>query len=228
MITIPAPRPVSTLGTRCSALPPHLVLRHCTVPTPRCLLPEPWMKEQSVQKIADRVAREIKANPEDIPTRPDNWPELLNEALANLEDDRYALAVFPAHSSQDLDIRYVRAADVWSFYLEHGRHNELRRALHQLRFFDYITMVNVLTAKIMFVCPLWWDTLERAGCTGAEHFRLASRALSDIIKKERVALEPDDRVAFYETASLYGAMCPPVPGWDPVEETQAPGTGWPR
>nr|WAK77674.1 MAG: RNA-dependent RNA polymerase [Totiviridae sp.] len=191
------------------------------------LLPEAWMQPISVEQIADRVAAEVLPNWTDVPQRPDDWDELLDDALINLEDDRYALAAYPARTSQDLGIRYARAADVWSFYIERGRDRELRETLRLLKHFDYITMVNVLTAKLVFVRDIWWTTLLRAGCfaAGAEHFRLAARALSDYIKKENVALEPDDRVSFYECASLYGAMCPPVPGWDPVEETRALAEG---
>nr|WAK77292.1 MAG: RNA-dependent RNA polymerase [Totiviridae sp.] len=191
------------------------------------LLPEKWMDDQPIEAIADRVAREVRPDPDVIPARPDNWDDLLDAALVNLEDDRFALEAFPPRTSQDLGIRYARAADVWSFFIAQGQKKELMAILHQLKFFDYITMVNVLTAKIMFTRPIWWKTMDRAGCfaAGAEHFRLAARALSDIIKKEKVALEPDDRVAFYECASLYGAMCPPVPGWDPVEESRALAEG---
>nr|WAK77681.1 MAG: RNA-dependent RNA polymerase [Totiviridae sp.] len=191
------------------------------------LLPESWMDPISIEDIADRVAKEVRPRPEDIPQRPDDWPRLLEDALANLEDDRYALAAFPARTSQDLGIRYARAADIWSFFISRGRQQELREDLHLLKAFDYITMVNVLSAKIVFTRDLWWATLKRAGCFsgGAEHFRLAARSLSDIVKKENVSLDPDDRVSFYEVASLYGTMCPPVPGWDPVEETQALAQG---
>nr|WAK77577.1 MAG: RNA-dependent RNA polymerase [Totiviridae sp.] len=185
------------------------------------------MEELSIEAIADRVFAEVTPDPDVIPERPANWPDLLQEALDHVEDDRYALEAFPARSSQDLGIRYARAADVWTYYLNHGRRQELIDTLHQLKHFDYITMVNLLTAKLVFVNPVWWAALERAGClrAGAEHFRLAGRALSDLLKKERVALPPDDRVAFYEVASLYGAMCPPVPGWDPIDETQALAQG---
>nr|WAK77608.1 MAG: RNA-dependent RNA polymerase [Totiviridae sp.] len=191
------------------------------------LLPEDWMTPVPVEKIADRVAAEVRPSCQDLPDRPEDWGALLDDALVNLEDDRYALAAFPARTNQDLGIRYARAADVWSFYIETGRSQELRDTLRLLKYFDYITMVNVLIGKIVFTHAVWWDTLVRAGCfvAGAEHFRLAARALSDYVKKENVALDPDDRVSFYECASLYGAMCPPVPGWDPVEETQALAEG---
>nr|WAK77248.1 MAG: RNA-dependent RNA polymerase [Totiviridae sp.] len=191
------------------------------------LLPEKWMDEQPVEKIADRVSDTVRPDFKALPARPDNWEDLLDAALVNVEDDRYALEAFPPRTNQDLGIRYARAADVWTFYMAHGRRAELVTTLRLLKHFDYITMVNVLTAKIMFTRPVWWMTMERAGCfaAGSEHFRLAARALSDTIKKEKVALSPDDRVAFYESASLYGAMCPPVPGWDPVEESRALAEG---
>lgn len=78
-------------------------------------------------------------------------------------------------------------------------------------------MMNLLLAKVVFTDPKWWATLERAGCSdrGSEHYRLACKKLSDLVKKENVTLPADTRVYFYECASLYGAMCPPVPGWDP-------------
>lgn len=49
----------------------------------------------------------------------------------------------------------------------------------------------------------------RAGCfrAGTEHFQAAAKRLSDLVKNEAVDLAADERVCYYEVASLYGAMC---------------------
>ncbi|KAL1487426.1 hypothetical protein MTO96_046555 [Rhipicephalus appendiculatus] len=46
--------------------------------------------------------------------------------------------------------------------------------------------------------------------------------------KTKNTVSDDDRVCFYECASLFGAMCPPVPGWDPVKETEELASGGQR
>lgn len=119
-------------------------------------------------------------------------------------------------------ICYVRAADVWQFFIAQGRRDELLSTLIVLKAFDYVSMVNLLLAKVVFCQPGCWDTLVNAGALngGAEHFRQCGRLLSDRVKKENVDVTPSERVCFYEVASLYGTMCPPVPGWDPTEKTR--------
>lgn len=54
-------------------------------------------------------------------------------------------------------------------------------------------MMNLLLAKVVFTDPKWWATLERAGCfdRGSEHYRLACKKLSDLVKKENVTLPAD-------------------------------------
>lgn len=121
------------------------------------LLPEQWMGSVSLEAIADEVASLVRPDPALIPTRPDDWLALLDAALADPDDDRLAQAAFPPRSPQDLGIRYVRASDVWGFYLQEGRQTELRGVLTQFKFFYYIAMTNICLAKIVFVAPLWWD-----------------------------------------------------------------------
>nr|WAK77286.1 MAG: RNA-dependent RNA polymerase [Totiviridae sp.] len=186
------------------------------------LLPERWLRPWTAERVADTVRRRVVPVSADVPERPPDWDDLLLTALRDFEDDRNVVAAFPPRTPQDLGIRHVRASDVWSFYVNTGRRDELEACLRLLKAFDYVAMVNILLARILIGGDVWWSTLERAGCfaAGAEHFRLSARALSDLMKKENVALPPDDRVSFYEVASLYGAMCPPVPGWDPVDKTR--------
>lgn len=175
-----------------------------------------------MEELADQVKRTVRPGPCLIDRRGADWDELLEAALTDPEDDRLAIAAFPPRSPQDLGIRYVRASDIWAFYIQFRGKDELRLTLHQLKHFDYICMTNLLLAKVVFTEPSWWSTLERAGCFdgGSEHYRLACKKLSDLVKKENVTLPADTRVCFYECASLYGTMCPPVPGWDPIEETR--------
>lgn len=117
------------------------------------LLPEQWMSRVSLEDIAQQVQTAVRPDPALFPAQPDNWEDLLNAALADPDEDRLAQATFPPRAPEDLGIRYVRAADVRSFYISEGRSDELRSVLRQLRLFDFIAMTNLCLAKIVFTVP---------------------------------------------------------------------------
>nr|WAK77261.1 MAG: RNA-dependent RNA polymerase [Totiviridae sp.] len=200
--------------------PPELreVYRHNT-----SLLPEGWMRGWRPQQICEHVRSAVIPDPSVIPVRGSDWDELLCQVLASPEDDSLALALFPPRNRADLGVRNVRLADLLSFYRCHPEYGDTSGLLRQLKFFDYICVCNILLARVVFWGTGWWDIVLGSGllAAGAEHFRLAGKALSDFVKKERVLIPADLRTSLYEVASLYGAMTPPVPGWDPVEETEA-------
>nr|WAK77658.1 MAG: RNA-dependent RNA polymerase [Totiviridae sp.] len=105
------------------------------------------------------------------------------------------------------------------------RKGMLDKAAHVLRLcrgFDYVTTSNCLLAALCFTQDYWWSIMISSGVflSDSEHFRAACKELSDTVKKTNNDLTPDERVSLYECASLYGAMCPPVPGWDPIEQTR--------
>lgn len=191
------------------------------------LVNEGWMDPVSLETLADRVKSSVCPDPSLVVNRGPDWDEKLEAALADVEDDRLAIAAFPPQSPQDLGIQYVRASDLWSYYRETLGEGELRQTLQQLKNFDYVCITNLLLAKVVFTDPQWWATLQRASCFdgGSEHYRLACKKLSDLVKKKNLMLPADTRVCFYECTSLYGTMCPPVPGWDPIEETEASAGG---
>nr|WAK77387.1 MAG: RNA-dependent RNA polymerase [Totiviridae sp.] len=117
-------------------------------------------------------------------------------------------------------------ADAFSYAKATGRVQRMREVLVLCKGFDYILTNNLLIAVFCFG-EWWWDVLKRAGVFDgdSEHYRLACKALSDKVKKTRNDVDADKRVCFYECASLYGAMCPPVPGWDPIQETRDLASG---
>nr|WAK77737.1 MAG: RNA-dependent RNA polymerase [Totiviridae sp.] len=125
-----------------------------------------------------------------------------------------------------MGIRNLRMADMLTYCLATGRRARAAEVLHLCQGFDYILTSNVLTAIFCFG-DLWWQGLTQAGVFDgdSEHFRTSCKTLSDTIKKTKNTLSDDDRVCFYECASLFGAMCPPVPGWDPIQETEDLASG---
>ncbi|KAH6925307.1 hypothetical protein HPB50_003398 [Hyalomma asiaticum] len=102
-----------------------------------------------------------------------------------------AKELFPARTKEDLEIHVCRIGDVLEYTARHNRTEEILQLAQGSGLFD----------------------------DDAKHFYVAARTLSDTVKKRETELADYDRVSLYECACLYGAMCPPVPGWDPVAET---------
>lgn len=186
------------------------------------LCPEVWMKRYTLGEVCDVVKSEVKVDRSVIPTRCEEWDELLHAVVNNPQDDELARMLFPPRNKADLGVRNVRLADLLCFYKCNPQYGEICDILRKLKFFDYIVMCNVLLAKVCFHNTQWWDVICAAGLLsgGSEHFKAAAKRLSDLVKKERVDIDADLRVSLYEVASLYGAMSPPIPDWDPVEETR--------
>ncbi|KAH7933712.1 hypothetical protein HPB49_015983 [Dermacentor silvarum] len=68
-----------------------------------------------------------------------------------------------------------------------------------------------------------WSPLSAADWVTTLRFCAFSGGLQRAVcyhKKTNNELTPDETVSLYECASLHGAMCPPVFGWDLVEETR--------
>ncbi|KAH6933238.1 hypothetical protein HPB50_013804 [Hyalomma asiaticum] len=61
----------------------------------------------------------------------------------------------------------------------------------------------------------------QAGCLAV----LGAKTLPDTVKTRETSLEDYDRVSSYECACPYGAVCPRIPGWDPVAEARDLATG---
>lgn len=178
---------------------------------------------RSLNELAKQVCATVKPGWGVVPPRQDDWPATLQAALLDPDDNCLVQAAFPPRTPQDMGIRNARVSDVWRLYSVSGRQVELEEPLCLLQWFNYVSMANILLAKVVFVQQSWWDALVLAGAfqAGAEHFRACSRVFSDRVKKENVASCAANRMCFYEVASLYRTMCPPpVPGWDPIEKTR--------
>ncbi|KAL1476750.1 hypothetical protein MTO96_036272 [Rhipicephalus appendiculatus] len=147
--------------------------------------------------------------------------------LDNHEDDPPAQALFPPRNEADMGIRNLRTADMLTYCLATNR-AKAREVIQLYRGFDYILTSNLLVAIFCFG-ELSWDGLTDAGVFSgdSEHYRTTWKALSDTAKKTKNALSDDDRVSFHECAALFGAMCPPVPGWDPIFEIVELASGGP-
>ncbi|KAL1472336.1 hypothetical protein MTO96_039412 [Rhipicephalus appendiculatus] len=114
-------------------------------------------------------------------------------------------------------------ADMSTYGLKTSRRDRLFQVRQLCRGFDYILTCNLPTAVFCFG-SLWWEGLQasRVFEGDSERFRTSCKTLSDsdTMKKTKNTLSDDDRVCLYECASLFGAMCPPVTGWDPTKETE--------
>lgn len=81
------------------------------------LLPEAWMDRVSLEDVADRVRKDIWPDRSMYKDRDADWEARLDAALSDYDDDKLVTAVFPPRSPQDIGIRYIRAADLWSYIL---------------------------------------------------------------------------------------------------------------
>lgn len=187
------------------------------------LLPPGWDDQLSIEDICSRVRHKVPAGCGKSPTPTD---EDIDRLVATPDDDMLARELYPPRTREDLAIRVCRIGDVLDYAARTGRTDVVRRVLQLCRGFDYITVNNLLVARLCFG-PVWWNLTEGSGLFEGDscHFRLAARALSDTVKKSDTCLDDYDRVSLYECACLYGAMCPPVPGWDPVQETYELASG---
>nr|WAK77427.1 MAG: RNA-dependent RNA polymerase [Totiviridae sp.] len=187
------------------------------------LLPDEWEDELTLDDITAHVR---KVHPYKGPRPSFPTDEDIEGLLDNPEDDSLAQALYPPRNEADMGIRNLRMADMLTYCLATSRRARAREVLALCRGFDYILTSNVLTAVFCFG-DLWWQGLTNAGVFDgdSEHYRTCCKTLSDTIKKTKNTLSDDDRVCFYECASLFGAMCPPVPGWDPVQETRDLASG---
>lgn len=187
------------------------------------LLPDDWEEVLSVRQICDVVRRKTKTQPMKS-ARPTE--EELDLLIGAPEDDEIAKNLFPPRTKEDLTIRKTRIGDVIEYAHLTGCVDEMRRILRLCRGYDYALTCNLLVAGLA-MDELWWTILEESGCFDGdgEHYRATAKILSDTVKKRKNELSDHDRVSLYECAALYGALCPPVPGWDPVRETRDLATG---
>nr|UUT42649.1 MAG: RNA-dependent RNA polymerase [Totiviridae sp.] len=187
------------------------------------LLPDEWEDVLTLDEITARVKRKhpYKGTAPSSPTNDE-----IDSLLDDPENDTLAQTLYPPRNEADMGIRNLRMADMLTYCLATNRRARAAEVLRLCQGFDYILTSNVLTAIFCFG-DLWWKGLQDAGVFDgdSEHYRTCCKALSDTIKKTKNELSDDDRVCFYECASLFGAMCPPVPGWDPIQETRELASG---
>nr|UYL95644.1 MAG: RNA-dependent RNA polymerase [Kashgar Totiv tick virus 1] len=187
------------------------------------LLPPGWDDGLSISAICQLVKKTTPATRSKSTFPPD---DKLAELLSCPENDLLAKELFPPRTKEDLAIRVCRMGDVIEFAARRGLLESVEATLKLCRGYDYALTNNLLVARLCFG-ELWWKMTQDSGLfdSDAEHFRVAAKTLSDIVKKRETELSDYDRVSLYESACLYGAMCPPVPGWDPVVETHDLATG---
>nr|WAK77561.1 MAG: RNA-dependent RNA polymerase [Totiviridae sp.] len=187
------------------------------------LLPDEWEDVWTIEQIADyvRVNHAFKGRKSTTPS-----DEEIDALLASPEDDTLAQQLYPPRNEEDIGIRNLRMADMISYGLATGRRDRLHETLRLCRGFDYILTSNLLIAIYCFG-DWWWSALRQAGVFDgdSDHYRVSCKALSDKVKKTKNDIESDKRVCFYECVALFGAMCPPVAGWDPVQETRDLASG---
>lgn len=187
------------------------------------LLPDDWEEVLTVQQICDIVRRSVGRQPVKS-SRPTD--EELAVLMSAPEDDELAKSLFPPRTKEDLTIRKTRIGDVIEYAHATQSTAEILRILRLCRGYDYALTCNLLVAGLA-MDELWWHILEGSGCFDGdgEHYRASAKVLSDTVKKRKNELSDHDRVSLYECAALFGALCPPVPGWDPVQETRDLATG---
>lgn len=186
------------------------------------LLPPDWQPELSLRDVQALVRDRA---PPPTPTEKHCPPgHFVQDLLDSPDDDDLAKRFYPPRTKADLAIRTSRFADLITLPFVK---DVLKRRLTALLGFDYITAANVLSASFLFEGMAWWDFWADCGAflSDAEHFRIITREGSDVVKKYRTSIPPDLRVVLYENSSLYGALLPPVPGWDPVAQAAALAAG---
>lgn len=153
------------------------------------------------------------------PPATDAWMALLDEWLGSPEDDGLAQQCFPPRTRGDMAIRNTRFADFLGLPFDG---DTLRLRLSDLSGYDYITALNILIASYLFEPMDWWGFWTDCGAFDGDttRFRDVTRSGADIVKKVPSRLSADHRVVLYETAGLFGALLPPVEGWDPVDQTR--------
>lgn len=182
------------------------------------LLPDEWEEVLTVDQICAVVRRAapFKGKKSERPS-----DDEIEQLLRAPDDDELAKDLYPPRTKEELSIRKTRLGDVIEFAQSTGDVEWVRHILTLCRGYDYALTCNLLVAGLA-MGELWWDVLTRCGCFSGdgEHYRTSAKVLSDTVKKRKNELPDHDRVSFYECAALYGALCPPVPGWDPVSETR--------
>lgn len=130
--------------------------------------------------------------------------------------------LFPPRTKADRGIRNVRFTDIWAAYVADGREECFWRCLTALKGKSYIFSLNICTYAF-FLYDEWFAFLEPLGI-----FELTEYDLRDVLKcmsdncKKTVFLQDRRTVSvFIENHNLFGALQPPVEGWDPVRQTEA-------
>lgn len=187
------------------------------------LLPPGWDDCLSVHQICNVVKKAAPWTGTKSATPDDGQ---IRQLMEDPDNDLMAKELFPPRTKEDLAIRVCRIGDVLGFARRYGMVEEVLDVLRLCRGYDYALTNNLLVARLCFG-DMWWRLTKGSGLFDgdAEHFRVSAKVLSDTVKKRETHLIDYDRVSLYECSCLYGAMCPPVPGWDPVEETRDLATG---
>lgn len=128
--------------------------------------------------------------------------------------------VFPVRTKADRGIRNVRFTDIRAAYQADGRDACFWTVVSSLPGKSYIFVLNIVTYTY-FVYEDWFQILTETGIFQLEEYALRDflKNLSDDCKKKDFVEDRRFLSLFIENHNLFGALQPPVEGWDPMEQT---------
>lgn len=129
---------------------------------------------------------------------------------------------FPPRCKGDLGIRNLRLLDIYYLYLGLEDEDLFWTRLSQMAGKSYIFVMNIMLYAAI-VTSQWYDILSDSGAWTLDEYSLRDlfRQLSDDLKKKDFWQTRDAVSVFIENHNLFGALLPPVEGWDPVSQTRA-------
>lgn len=142
---------------------------------------------------------------------------------SDLNEEEYWLKVTPPRTKGDLAVRNIRNSDIITFCDKYFNWDETegKDLLKVIGCLDYIFAGNVMLAAVIFKPYGWLDFWIKCDIWRGEPSEIRDnlKMASDIVKKEAHPDLAEWRTVFYENNVLYGALQPPVPGFDPVKQT---------
>lgn len=143
------------------------------------------------------------------------------ESFPKSEWDDLFLFIFPPRTKSDIGIRNIRLFDIYELYKSDYIEELFWDIVQRLPGKSYIFVCNILLYQYL-VSPEWWTMLRESGASLLSEYKLRDclKDMSDLCKKKDF-IEKRRQVSVYiETHNLFGALQPPVEGWDPVTQTK--------
>lgn len=135
---------------------------------------------------------------------------------------------FPPRVPSDIGIRNIHYMDLYDAFCDMGREPEFWDCLQTLRGKSYIFVLNILLYVYLVTQPWFLTLCDTKIFTLTEYvLRDCLKGYSDMCKKKDFIEKRREVSLFIENHNLFGALQPPVEGWDPVEQTRALATSSP-